>query len=367
MEDPFLSWLNRDNREAFDDLRCCAKRIISRAEDKGIVLDDSYLQNGDFNTFLDGVASSLWTFLKKNANIISRQATVLLISGDVNKFASFICNRYIDSCLDKRRTDTPFHAYYRHMVTVLREAEGINFHPIPRRCSYYAWSNAKELPFEPDNYDFRSTYMDYVSWPGCSIPFKDIKKKNYMVSISKHYWKTAIRITNNEYLFSVRGLTAYVDNKYPLSPKIEYEPGVNAENEEGQESPSIGETLADPDRQLPALPPAIIEVDISRIARDCVAKLTNEEKIIVSKYDKKGGDLSMILGKSDGTISNRKKSALKKIRESWSLWGQPNSEFLNVEIAEYRFFAKKLVEFCKKSIDCRDSGKRGKRGKNEPL
>lgn len=366
IEDSFFSWLNRDNSEAFDDLRSCAKKVINRAESKGIILDDAYLQNGNFNTYLDAVASDLWTFLKENSDIISCQATSLLALGDLNKFASFICNKFIDSCLDKRRTDTPFHAYYRHMVTVLRETEAVNFHSIPRRYSFYAWSNAKDLPLEPDSDDFRSTYMNYDSWSGCSIPFKDICKKKSMVSISKHYWEEAIHVTNAEYFFSIRGLTAYVDKKYPLTPRIEYEPGVKEGTEERQESRVIGETLSSPERQLPAIPSAIIEVDLNRIAKDCVARLTNEEKIVVSRYDdEKGEELAKTLKKSGGTITNRKKSALNKIRESWSLYGQPNSDFLDVEIAEYRFFGKKLVELCKESIECRVSGKRG--ANNEPL
>jgi len=360
MEDPFLFWLNRDSREAFEDLRYCAKMVITRAEGRGIILDDSYLQNDDFNTYLDAVASALWSFLKENSDEISRQATSLLILGDINKFANFICNKFIDSCRDKRRTDTPFYAYYRHMVTVLRETDGVNLHSIPRKYSFYAWSNAKDLPFEPDNDDFRLTYMNYASWSSCSIPFRDIGKKESMVAISRHYWDEAIRMTETEYLFSIRGLTAFVDRKYPLTPKIEYESEAKVETEEGQKTQGIGETLINPDQQLPSIPPAIIEVDINRIARDCVARLTKEEKIVVSKYDNEmGGSLAKILGKSGGTITNRKHSALKKIREAWSLWGQPNSDYLDVEIAEYRIFVKNLVRICKESVACRDSGKRG--------
>ena len=360
MADPFLTWL--DSAESFEDLRPCARLVIRRAEKLGVVLDDSYLQDGDFNIYLDAVASGLWAFLKEEAENISRQATTFLTAGDKIGLGRLISNEYIDSCLNKRRNDSPFHAYYRHMVAVLREAEGVNFCAIPRKCSYYAWSQVENLPIEPDDHDFHSSYMDYESWPACSIPFSDINKKDQMIALSRHYWVEALRMILAEYLFSIRGLVAFAASKYPLIPEIEYEPGVEDENEGEQKHRVFGETLVNPERQLPFVPPAIVEVDLDQIARDCAAKLTKEEKIVVAMLDSSTGmELAMALGKKGpSNVDYYKRPALRKVGEAWSLWGQPDSEFYAVEVEECRIFIKKLVGFCKEALACRDSGKEGR-------
>lgn len=356
----FFDWLN--NSESFNDLRPCARLVIRRAEKLGIVLDDSYLQDGDFNTYLDAIASGLWAFLKEEAENISRRAITFLTTGDKIGLGRLISNEYIDSCLDKRRNDSPFHAYYRHMVAVLREAEGINFRAIPRKCSYYAWSQAENLPIEPDDHDFHSSYMDYDSWPASPVLFRDINKKDQMIALSRHYWEEALRIILAEYLFSIRGLVAFAASKYPLIPEIEYEPGVEDENEGEQKHRVIGETLISPDRQLPFVPPAIVEIDLDRIARDCAAKLTKEEKIVVAMLDSSTGlELAKALGKKGpSNVEYYKKPALRKVGEAWSLWGQPDSEHFSVEVEECRIFLKKLVETCKEAIGCRENGKEGR-------
>lgn len=359
MAEQLHGWLN--SNEFSEDLRLCARMVIRRAERLGMILDDSYLQHGDFENYLDAVASGLCVFLCEKIEQISCQAATFLLSGDKIGLARLISNGYIDSCLDQRRNDSPFHAYYRHMVAVLREAVGVNFHAIPRKCSYYAWSQAENLPIEPDDHDFHTSYMDYESWLSSSIPFSDINKKDQMIALSRHYWGEALRIILAEYLFSIRGLVTFAASKYPLIPKIEYEPGVEDENA-GEEKPRVlGESLVNPERQLPCVPPVIVEIDLDRIARDCAAKLTKEEKVVVAMLDSSTGmELAKALGKKGpSNVDYYKKPALRKVGEAWSLWGQPDSHFYAVEIEECRIFIKKLVGFCKEALACRDSDKEG--------
>ncbi len=360
MAERFLNWLN--SPESFDYLRHdCAKSVIRRAEKSGIVLDDSYLQDGEFKTYLDAVASGLWAFLKDEAENLSRKATPFLVSGDKIALARYISSAFIDACIDKRRNDSPFQAYYRHMGAVLRQADGINFHSIPRKCSYYAWSQAPELPL----FDER---LNYESWQASSIPFRDINKKDFMIALSRHYWEEALRVILAEHLFSIQGLVAFVASKYPLIMDIQYEPGV--EDTEVTSHRKFGESLIDPEglladgqwaRQFPIIPVHIVEVDLGRIARDCAAKLTKEEKVVVCGIDIATGDeIAKALGKKGpSNVDYYKKPALKKVREAWSLWGQPDSEFYAVEVEECRVFIKKLVGFCKEALACRDSGKEG--------
>ena len=45
MTESFAEWIN--SPECLEDLKICARKVIFRAEQLGIVLDDSYMEHGD--------------------------------------------------------------------------------------------------------------------------------------------------------------------------------------------------------------------------------------------------------------------------------------------------------------------------------
>lgn len=353
MTGTFKEWLNREGCR--DELIPIARKVIWRAERNGIELDDSYLSD-DLKEYSEAVASNLWIFLKEESDTLAKKATVFLKNRDCEGLNRFIINEFIDSCIDKRRNDSPFHAYYRHMRSVLAEADGINYKSIPRQGSYYAWSQTEGLAILPDDYDFRTNHLDYSKWNSCSIPFSQIHQKPAMISLSLHYWDEALRIIFSEYLLSIRGLVAFTAHKYPLIPKIEYEAGTEGDGNDEQPHRALEETSAATDYQLPTIPPKIVEVNLELIARDCAAKLTEDERIVISSMDSAtGAEIAKALGKKCGSnVDYYKKPALKKVREHWSQWSQPDSEYYPVAVEECRLFIKILVDFCKGANDCRE-------------
>jgi hypothetical protein len=59
MPDTFSNWLN--SAECFNDLLPCARLVIRRAEQLGITLDDSYMENGNVQEYQSAVASDLYS------------------------------------------------------------------------------------------------------------------------------------------------------------------------------------------------------------------------------------------------------------------------------------------------------------------
>jgi len=368
MADQFLEWLERP--ECLKNLLPCARRVIRRAENLGITLADSYMDGGDTNAYNVAVATDLWQFLRVHANTLTNKATTFLVLKDEAGFSLLIVREFIDSCIDQRRNDSPFHAYYRHMRTVLSDTDGINYKSIPRKCSYYAWSGTKELKILPDNDDFSIKYLNYEEWAASSITFSEIYKNKNMVQLSRHYWDEALRIILAEYLLSIRGLVTFIATKYPLvPPPVEYEPGVGSEDDIDTPHLASGEILIDPGnsldddawtRQIPKLASSIIEVELDRVARDCVEQLTNTERAVLCGLDAGStlAEIARLLGmKTPSNVNYHQKLAYEKLRTSWSLWGQPDSEHYSVAEEEQLIFFKMVIKFCKAPDPFRDSGK----------
>lgn len=363
MADPYRStWL--DAPDTLNRLLPCARKVISKAEGKQIVLDDAYLK-GDAKAYQQAVASSLWIFLKEDESLQQKVAKYLL-TDDHEGFTRCLCHEFIDARIDQRRTgtDTPFHAYYRHMRTVLSGADGINYKSFPRR-SYYAWSQSQDLPLHDH-------LLDYQEWSPSSVPFSAIHDKPAMIVLSRHYWGEALKIIRAENLYSIRGLVAFIVNKYPLITVIESE--ADGGGEEDSEAPHrrLGESLIEPDellaegawaRQFPVLADSIIEIDLERIARDCAAQLSRTEKDVLCGLDNSSTLAEIAKGlrmKGPSNVSYHQQLAFAKLRRAWSLWGEPDSEHYAVEEEEQLIFFKKVISFCKEPDGCRDSGKEGR-------
>ncbi|MDD2854987.1 MAG: hypothetical protein PHU01_05600 [Desulfuromonadaceae bacterium] len=364
MTDKFSTWLNKP--ECFTDLLPCARLVIRRAEQLGITLDDSYMQAGDSGEYQAAVASNLWQFIKEESESIAQKATKYLVELDYKGLATFISREFIDSCIDQRRNDSPFHAYYRHMRSVLSEAKDINYKPMPRTGSYFAWSHKPDLAFLPDDNNFRIKNLNFKEWTSSTISFSEIHKKTAMIQLSHHYWDESLRVILDDYLHPIRELVTFVTVKYPLIPSVEYESDTaDDDGEESQRTPR--DTFVNPDssggddswmRQLPVLGQSIIETDLERIAQDAVAKLTSKERIVLCSLEASltPEEIAANLGKKGvSSVSNYKADAIKKLHKEWVRWSLPDSEYYSVAEDELRIFYKKVISSCKEAIDCRDS------------
>jgi hypothetical protein len=359
MNDAFLAWVK--SPECFALLRSCANQVSVRAKRLEITLDDAYLEMENRDDFLNAVASDLTTFLldPERAGQILRKATDMLVSNDEDAIMAFLCREYLDHYIDKRRTVSPFHIYYRRIRTVLSETDGIRYESQQRKGSFYACTQTADLNFLPDHL----TRQDYSAWQVCdAVPFRDIHSKVAMLKLAHHYWDEALHEFITEYLLPIREVVKFVAVKYPLLMQMEY-----ASEQELPDSDDKGSFLENRlvddnaalfedswKRQLPVLACDIIDTQLESLAEDCVAEMTDQERIMLLHLDtgKSPNEIAGEFGlKSPYNIKNK---AHEKIRMKWSLWGPPDSEhFADTEEEQYIFY-EKVIGFCRTAISCRD-------------
>jgi hypothetical protein len=352
----FYSWI--ESKECLDVLAGCAKQVALRASQMGILLEDAYLEQECRADFNKAVAADLWQFLKINAEQLSSKATTLLVSGDTRKFATFIVSSFLDYCLDKRRTDSPFHAYYRHMRTVLSQADDIQYRAEQRRGAYYAWCDKTDLTLLPDTYEFNQQHLNYTAWAASTVPFSDIHEKPAMLKLSRHYWDEALQRLVQLYLLPIRGLVAFVATKYPLIPKQTELDHVDGNDEDENAEGRLGRTIYDHQQQMPQLPIDIIDTALETLARDCANELTATERtiLIMQAEQQTLNDIARHLGmKGASNVSYHQEKAYRKLRLKWSLWALPDSEHYSVAAEEQELFFKKVIAFCKDLDACRDN------------
>jgi len=362
----FLDWVN--SRECFELLRLCAVQVSKRAKRLEIVLDDAYLEMESRDDYLDAVAGDLWQFVKNSAEQIAQKAGGLLVSGDADAFMVFLCREYLDYCIDQRREKSPFHAYYRHLRTVLSAEGWTRPHPQQRQASCYTCSMAEALELLPENPD----RQNYHVWRVCdAVDLRDIHRKPAMLKLARHFWDEVLREFLKEYLLPVRELVRFVAVKYPLLLTVE-----NASGQEDQAGDDFAgsslenryvdhvTTIAFDDawkRQLPALDADIVDSHLDTLAQDCVAQFTDQERIILLRLDEECtlDAIALELGmKGPSNVSYHQKKAYAKLHTKWSLWGPPLlRQFAEVDEEEFFMFYEKVISFCKNEKACRDSGK----------
>lgn len=355
MSSAFEIWIS--SQECFEVLRSCAKQVSKRADRLGIILKDAHIETESRNEYLSSVASDLWQFLKGNAPQIARQATVLLLSGDDAAFMAFVCQKFLDDCIEERRSSSPFHNYYRRMRSLLSEAAGIHYEAQSRKGSYYAYSTRTDL----DKLPAGLAGMDYGEWNACETSLRDIYEKPAMLDLSRHYWDESLREFLQEYLLPIRELVRFIFKKYPLMLTVEYSDAQGA-GDDGEESViSLENRYVDSNavqafdaawkRQLPVIEADIIDNQLETLARDCTAELTEQERIVLSRLDEgeKLESVAEFLGmKGASNISYHQKKAYSKIHTKWSLWGPPSlKKFTDVDEEEFFMFYEKVIECCK--------------------
>ncbi len=362
MNDAFQGWLS--SQECYAVLKGCARQVIKRAERLSLQLDDAYL---DRNDYLEAVTNQLWDFIKERSDKIALKATTLLISGDEDDFMAFLSQEFIDFCLDKRRDSSPFHAYYRHVRTVLSEDNSVRFESKGRKGSYYAYSDTPSLEFLPDSLIAQS----YAGWLAPAVAFRDIHGKPAILTLSRHFWDETLKAVLAEYLLPVRELVRYATTVYPLLISESPEASFDVTHDEDGDPQAIGDRLLTAldsrnddvwRRQLPILEMDVIDSQLDDLARDCVSELSDKQKLlIVLKLE---DDLtyevicSQIGESNPSKLHYHVKNGLEVIRRKWSLWGPPSlKQFAEVDEEEFFMFYEKVIGFCKNDPACRDSRK----------
>ena len=368
MNNAFETWVN--SPECYEILRICARQVSSRAGRLGIVLDDAPIELENRDDYLSAVAGDLWQFLKGNADKIAQQATTLLVAGDDDAFMAFVCQKFLDDCIEERRTSSPFQIYYRRMRTLLSglsKNDGICYEAQARKGSYYAYSLRSNLEKLPD----RLSGQDYAGWHACDIPFSNIFEKPAMLGLSRHFWDESLREFLIEYLLPIRELVRFAFAKYPLMLTVEYIDAQGEGADDGDNIISLENRLVDTNaakefddswkRQLPVIEADVIDTQLDCIAQDCVAEMTEQERIILYRVDA-GEKLEAIAAllemKGPSNVSYHQKKAYGKIHQKWSLWGPPSLlQFADVDEEEFFMFYEKVIGFCKTVETCRDSRK----------
>jgi len=362
MNDFFQAWVS--STECYETLKSSARQVVKRAERLSLQLDDPYLNRNDY---LDAVTNQLWDFVKERADKIALKETTLLISGDEDEFMAYLAQEFIDFCLDKRRDTSPFHAYYRHVRTVLSGEKSIRSESKGRKGSYYAYSDSDSLDFLPDNMIVQS----FAGWPTPDVAFCEIHDKPAILRLSRHFWDESLKVILAAYLLPVRELVRYVTTVYPLLVSESPESSFDAAEDEDGTSLSLGDRLIssadsrDDDawkRQMPVLELDIIDTQLDDLARDCACELTDKQKVLILmkvEDEMTYEDICSRIGESSPSkLHYHVKNGLEVIRQKWSLWGPPAlKQFTEMEEEEFFMFYEKVITFCKNDEACRDSRK----------
>lgn len=357
MSDELQKWLS--SQECLSVLNECAKNAINRAERITLQIDDSYLDRKDY---LSAVTGQLWCFVKDRAEEISRKATIPLASGDDDALTVLLTHEFLDFCLEKRRADSPFHSYYRHVRSILSKEDSIRFEPKGRKGSYYAYSDIKTLDFLPEALNEQR----YSTWAIPDVAYMDIHNKPAILRLSKCFWDVALKLFLAEYLLPVRELVHYVSSVYPLLISESPESSFDVSEDEDGAPQTVGDQLItsvdsrDDDawkRQLPIIEMDIIDTQLEVLARDCTKQLSGKQKILlVMKLEDEMtlAEMCTKVGeKNPSTLLYHIKKGLEIIHEKWSLWGPPTrKQFTEVDDEEYLIFNRKVMEFCKNAEPC---------------
>lgn len=320
-------------------LKTIAPIIRSKAMSQGIDLDSIGLDED-----VNALANCLWEFLCDKQERLDDLNDVIR-SGNISKLIGIITNRFFAYCIDERRSDSPFHAYYQHMRKILSEAEGVQYLP-EANGSYYAWSQNQSVTALPK---MTLPEESYCNWPQPDIDAKHIHKKAYMIPLSRFFWEEATKRLKSEHLVPIRDLTSYVASIYGLQ-KLECS---KANSEDNENDSGLLDQIEDesssyrPDK-------SIIEGLLEKRAEMLVGYWgAKERQLFLLRF---GQPLTTQLTLEDIAKKTGYKSAaavdypIKKlasnVRDSLEQWKQGYSSGEHIEDEEDYFF-ERIIYFCK--------------------
>ncbi|GFO67481.1 hypothetical protein GMLC_10600 [Geomonas limicola] len=354
MNSGFETWVS--SAACREPLRQCAKQVIRRANDLALQLDDSSDNSDDY---LESVTALLWQFVKEHADSVAEKAAALLAGGDESSFMAYLTRAFLSDCVDKRRTDSPFHAYYRHMRAVISREERFRYLPCGFEGSYYACSTEESLDRLPE----RWCQGDFSGWSRSSVPYRDIHGNSGMLALARHFWDESLRQILAEYLLPIRELVRFVTFSYPMLVTAVVDHGADTERSEGA-TYGVADHLLPPElvaeawsRQSRALEFDVVDTQLESLARECVAALTGRQKLVLDLYDQ---ELTLeeiarrLDEKGPSNIHYHLKAARSVLKQRWGLWGPPVlREFAEVDEEEFFLFYETVISFCKRESEGR--------------
>jgi hypothetical protein len=317
-------------------LNTIAPVIRSKAINQGIDLD-SIGMDSDVNA----LANCLWEFLCDKQERLDDLNDVIR-SGNSSKLIGIIINRFFAYCIDERRSDSSFHAYYQHMRKILYEADDVLYLP-EASGSFYAWPQDQTITTLPKGTLLEESFGD---WPQPEIEAKNLHKKPYMIALSRFFWDEATKRLESECLVPIRDLTSFVASIYGLQ-KLEssqmnsedYKNDSDCVNRIEDESSSYR-----PDK-------SVIEGQLEKRAQMLVCSWgVNERRLFWLRFEQELTleETAKETGyKSAAAVDYQIKKLVSAIRDSWEQWQFGYSSGDGDQDFEQDFFFQRLICFCK--------------------
>lgn len=317
-------------------LKQIAPKIRLKAINQGIELA-SIGMDEDTND----LANCLWEFLYDKQTRF-KDLNFIISNGNDSLLIPIVINRFFSYCLDERRSNSPFHAYYQHMRKVLSKTEGVQY--LAEACgAYYAWSQNQTisaLPIESFPED------SFCEWSQPNISAKDIHKKSYMIALSQFFWKEATMRLKCEHLIPIRKLTSYVASIYGLQKQTADQMfAVNGEDDNDFTTQIMDESSSfRPDK-------SVMEDQLEKRAKLLIGSWgPNERRLFLLRFEQNNTleDTAKETGyKSASAVDYQLKKLVSAIRDSWEQWQFGYASYDDDLDTEQDFFFERLIYFCK--------------------
>lgn len=210
--------------------------------------------------------------------------------------------------------------------------------------------------------------QSYSDWPQPPYAEADIYDSPAILELARIFWIETLDRFTAAYLLPVKELSRFLNSKYQIGCEINSESNssMSIPDEEGNSrtiddisvtAGHVDAVLGQSARQNPRLEMQIIETELEELARDCLATLTEAERVVLFRSESgvKMIDIAHELHmKSASNVSPYKDKALEKVRRTWSLWGPESpAKFSDADKEDFWFFYDKVIDFCKSPVQCR--------------
>ncbi|GAB6036458.1 hypothetical protein JCM15519_10170 [Fundidesulfovibrio butyratiphilus] len=265
--DTRLSSAARRAQEGFwQDLLACAKIFLKELESGRYDLPDRAVRNvfgfSGYDTREDKVerlamlmAELIWGVEEVNAekaekpnqkgksllNDISFEES--LRKGDMRMFFFRLRGELLDHALNKRDTwsNSPFHAYHRHMCKVLRKAPpetGARYETLADNL-FFSFGNGGDMVTPTSAWQDR----DFRTWPpppGGTRPGSSPlpAAREALLEVARHFWRQTCRDMGGEYLVPVRECVRFATHWFRLPAEMETQAKSDGKNRPSEPAPA---------------------------------------------------------------------------------------------------------------------------------
>ncbi|MCF8037986.1 MAG: hypothetical protein K9K79_01590 [Desulfohalobiaceae bacterium] len=304
-----------------------------------------------FAHYKEELINDLWIFLRELPLGRRQEMRQMVLEKNVSKLCTVISRMYVNRLYDLRRTkeQSGWHAYYRHVRSVLAAAPEITYRPF-RQQSWYAWSET-----DPEIFHDLSD-LDFASWPRPDLKATEIRKRESIYHLAKRFWNEAADRAGQPCLVSIKDLVRYVGSHFPqelLAPNIKGEHEMQYDDQ-GSDQASILEQIS---AELPPAEQILTSARLGQLAEQFTAGLDEQEQTIwFLRYDRemKLEQIAEHLGyQSAGSVLYQIRKVEFKFKEFCTLWPGLSAEDLDDRLAENFFLL--VLENCKNKVGNRNT------------